>query len=86
MPASNAELDLRVRALESRQGRLEEDQNALIDTAAETLTRVQRLETKADWNAAALGAIAAHLGVTLPEPPAPADEADDVLDDEDDGR
>lgn len=64
MVTTFADLEARVRGVESRTTRNEEDITVIIDTVSDTLVRVRRIER-------AVEAIAAHLGVTIP------DEADD---------
>jgi len=60
MATTFADLEARVRGVESRTTRNEEDVTVIIDTVSETLTRVRRLER-------AMEAIATHLGVTIPD-------------------
>lgn len=63
-----ADLEARVRGLESRLTRNEEDITVIIETVSETLTRIRHLER-------GVQAIANHLGVSIPA-------GDDDLDDE----
>lgn len=71
MAASNAELEMRVKALEARVGRHEDDITSLLDVTSDTLKRVKRIEHGLD-------ALLAHHGIVVE---AELDE-DDLLDDE----
>jgi predicted nucleic acid-binding Zn-ribbon protein len=66
--ASLPELEMRVRALEAKTTRLDEDTEAYGDTITDTNQRVRRLER-------AIEAIAAALNVEIPAEPDP--ELDD---------
>lgn len=70
MAASNAELEMRVKALETRVGRHEDDITSLIDVTSDTLKRVKRIEQGLD-------ALLAHHGIVVETK---LDE-DDLLDD-----
>ncbi|MBO2454212.1 hypothetical protein J4573_44495 [Actinomadura barringtoniae] len=69
--AGNAELEMRVKALETRVGRHEDDMTSLVDTSSETLKRVTRIEKGLD-------ALLAHHGI---EVEVDQDE-DDLVEDE----
>lgn len=66
MATTFADLEARVRGIEARLSRTEEDVTAIIQTVSETLTRIRRLERIAE-------AIAGQLGVEVP-PPVESDE------------
>lgn len=59
MATTFADLEARVRGLESRVARTEEDVTVIITTVSETAVKVQ-------WLTQAVAAIADHLGVQLP--------------------
>lgn len=68
MATTIADLEARVRGLESRQGRADEDATVIITTVSETATKV-------DWLTRAVQAVAESLGVQLP--PVEDDAADE---------
>lgn len=79
MAASPAELESRVRVLETRSNRQDEDFTALMDTVVETRQAVATLSRKVDGLSGkvdslqrGMNAIVAHLGLTV-EPEATDD-------------
>ena len=77
MAAVGSNLEPRVRALETRTTRNEEDITALISTTSETLVRVRTLEVHVRRLERGVDAIAAHLGVEIPDEPDPVPDSED---------
>lgn len=68
MATTFADLEARVRGVESRSARNEEDITALIGTVSDILTAVRRVESIVE-------AIGGNLGVTIPPAAQPEEES-----------
>jgi uncharacterized coiled-coil protein SlyX len=66
--ATLADLQARVRGLEARSGRAEEDITAIIDTVVRTHDKVETLTTDVTWVKQAVEALLDHHGISVPQP------------------
>lgn len=65
MATTFADLEARVRGLESRAQRAEEDITAIISTVVETRDDVKRLARDAEWLTRAVQALLDHNGISI---------------------
>lgn len=71
-----ADLQARVRGLEARSERAEEDITAIIDSVVSTHDKVETLTADMVWLKQAVEALLDHHGISAPQPPQDQDPED----------